>query len=184
LNLTSPHGVPVAADGGRWVAGTHTGSGRWAVAVSRDSGRSWAVSELPEQPGRPVDRLEVSVGPAGVYAVAIGELPGITNGLLAIFHSSDGGRGWRRTWHGFPDREPNSSTGAAVATADRRLIVNTESGTPYVSTDDGETFSPSPADGAVSQVWWSRVGYLATVDAQSAAYLSEDGRHWRRITVE
>lgn len=184
LNLKTPHGVPFAADGSHWVAGQDTGSGRWAVAVSRDSGRSWAVSELPEQPSRPVDRMEISVGPAGVYAAAIGELPGITNGLLAIFHSSDGGRGWRQTWQGFADREPNSSTGAAVATGDRRLIVNTESGPPYVSADDGETFAPSPADLAVKQVRWTRVGYLATVNAQSVAYLSEDGRRWRKLTVE
>lgn len=183
LDLRYPHTVPVAADGSLWVYGLVPGSDRWAVAASGDSGRTWSVSELPEHRGPPITRLEISVGPDATYAVAVGQLPGITDGLIAIFRSTDG-RTWRQTWSGVPDREPSSITGAAVATADRRLIIHTESEVPYVSEDGGQTFDPAPVMPG-SQVRWTRIGYLAaTFDPSTVYRASTDGTHWREITVE
>jgi RNA polymerase sigma factor (sigma-70 family) len=181
LHRMRPDASP-ASDGNWWVSGTVPSTGRWAVAVSRDAGRSWSVHELPERAGQAVSSVQISVGPRAVYALAMGPLPNVDNGLVAVFRSTDGAS-WEQTWQASVDREPRSVVGVAVAASDGSLLVHTELSEPYVSTDGGVTFVAGPA--TTSHMEWTRAGYLYRPIAGpfNAYRLSRDGVHWTDLTI-
>jgi hypothetical protein len=176
-------GASPAADGNWWVSGTVPNTGRWAVAVSRDAGRNWSVHQLPERPGQAVSNVKISVGPRAVYALALGPLPNVDNGLVAVFRSTDGGVSWEQTWQAAAGREPRSLVGVAVAASDGSLLVHTELSEPYVSTDGGVSFVAGPA--TTSTMEWTRAGYLYRPIAGpfNAYRLSRDGMHWTNLTI-
>ncbi|MEU3480121.1 WD40/YVTN/BNR-like repeat-containing protein [Streptomyces sp. NPDC033754] len=129
-------------DGSWWVSGTDPLSGRAAVAVSRDAGRSWHVSRLPSPATRPGWFTAVAVGPDAVYAAEMGELTGgepVKNPMRALHRSLDGGRTWQRMWTTGPEREPRTLLGLPVPGPGGRVELGGElSG--YGSVDGGRTF--------------------------------------------
>jgi photosystem II stability/assembly factor-like uncharacterized protein len=181
LQQLSPGTVP-AADGGWWVSGRDPATGRLAIAMSRDAGRTWSVGPLPDFDGTPAGGLSITAGANAVYATAVSRLPSGGTGLLAIFRSTDGGRSWERTWQAAGTREPRTINGVAVAAEDGKLVVATESGTTYVSTDGGRTFQWNKD--VLGHVEWSRGGYFVSTTYPSNVYSwSPDGVYWLRYTV-
>jgi hypothetical protein len=177
----SPGSVPTA-DGAWWVSGLDPGTGRPAIAVSRDAGRSWTVGAVPAFDGTPYGGLTVTATPGAAYATAITRTPDGGSWLLAIFRSTDGGQTWERTWQASGSREPRSINGVAVAAADGKLIVATQSGTTYVSTDGGRTFQWNRD--LLGHVEWNRGGYFVSNTYPSTVYTwSPDGVYWLRYTV-
>ncbi|MDV5146573.1 sialidase family protein [Streptomyces sp. SBC-4] len=129
-------------DGSWWVSGTDPLSGRAAVAVSRDAGRSWTVSRLPSPAAGPGWYTAVAVGQDAVYAAEMGELTGgepVKNPMRALHRSVDGGRTWQRMWTTGPEREPRTLLGLPVPGPGGRVEIGGElSG--YGSVDGGRTF--------------------------------------------
>ncbi|MFI6419717.1 exo-alpha-sialidase [Streptomyces sp. NPDC050842] len=129
-------------DGSWWVSGTDPLSGRAAVAVSRDAGRSWTVSGLPSPAVGPGWYTAVAVGQDAVYAAEMGELTGgepVKNPMRALHRSVDGGRTWQRMWTTGPEREPRTLLGLPVPGPGGRVEIGGElSG--YGSVDGGRTF--------------------------------------------
>ncbi|HEV2780142.1 MAG TPA: hypothetical protein VGX25_12185 [Actinophytocola sp.] len=182
--------VSAAVDGSWWVSGLVPDAGRWALAVSRDAGRSWSDTELPDHEGEPFAEVRVSVGPDAVYAVGVGRVgPEDEDGLIAIFRSADGGRSWAQTWRADGVRYPRTIGGAAVAAADGSLTVYSAAGVPYASSDGGRSFTPITPAGPTEHAFaprWTRGGYLAAKGAPlSIAYRqSRDGVSWREFAVQ
>jgi photosystem II stability/assembly factor-like uncharacterized protein len=181
LGEASPSQVP-AADGGWWVSGRDPATGHLALAVSRDAGRSWSVSDLPDVPGVSYAGISVVVGPNAVYATEAGPAPGVYNGLLAIMRSTDSGRTWETTWVAHGNAEPRGISGVAVAGADGALTVSNDAGSAYASTDGGHTFTPTGR--ILGYVEWNRDGYFASAPFSTNKYAwSTDGVRWAWYAV-
>ncbi|MCT4354553.1 glycoside hydrolase [Streptomyces sp. Je 1-79] len=164
-------------DGSWWVSGTDPLSGRAAVAVSRDDGRSWSVARLPSPAAGPGWYTSVAVGQEAVYAAEMGELKGgkpVKNPLRALHRSVDGGRTWERMWTTGPVVEPRSLLGLPVPGRDGRLLIAAED-REYVSVDGGRGFRPSgEGPGFVRR---TPIGLLRTAtDCRYA--ISVDGESW------
>ncbi|MFD7323700.1 WD40/YVTN/BNR-like repeat-containing protein [Streptomyces sp. NPDC059875] len=132
-------------DGSWWASGTDPLSGRAAVAVSRDAGRSWSVSRLPSPTAEPGRHTSVVVGRDAVYAAEMGELKGgepVKNPMRALHRSRDGGRTWERMWTTGPMVEPRTLLGLPVPGPGGRVLIGAE-GREYVSVDGGRSFRPS-----------------------------------------
>ncbi|MFG3507670.1 WD40/YVTN/BNR-like repeat-containing protein [Streptomyces sp. NPDC047821] len=177
-------GYPVPAarpepDGSWWVSGVDPGSGRTAVAVSRDAGRTWTVSRLPGPSADAAWRVAVSVAPDAVYAAETGEVRGVEqtkNPLRALHRSLDGGRTWTRVWTSGPaSGEPRTLVGVAVAGLGGRLVVHGERAT-YATTDGGRTFRET--DPGTHHVTRGRLGYLRSAGSGCAYGISPDGVRW------
>ncbi|MFC4463203.1 exo-alpha-sialidase [Streptomyces xiangluensis] len=83
-----------------FASGRDPRSGRVALAVSEDGGRSWRLSR-PRGTGASVWSLRVTGAGKVLYAAEPGELPdeeNVKNGLLALHRSTDGGGTWERVW--------------------------------------------------------------------------------------
>ncbi|MFD9033168.1 WD40/YVTN/BNR-like repeat-containing protein [Streptomyces sp. NPDC059567] len=132
-------------DGSWWASGTDPLSGRAAVAVSRDQGRSWSVSRLPSPTTEPGWYTAVAVGRSVVYAAEMGELKGgdpVKNPMRALHRSLDGGRSWQRMWTTGPMIEPRTLLGIPVPGPGGRVLIGAED-REYVSLDGGSSFRPS-----------------------------------------
>ncbi len=130
-------------DGSWWVSGTDPLSGRAAVAVSRDAGRSWSVSRLPSPATGPGWYTAVAVGQDAVYAAEMGELTGgdpVKNPMRALHRSVDGGRTWQRMWTTGPERQPRTLLGLPVPGPGGRVEIGGELAG-YASRDGGRTFT-------------------------------------------
>ncbi|MFF1507371.1 WD40/YVTN/BNR-like repeat-containing protein [Streptomyces sp. NPDC058326] len=129
-------------DGSWWVSGTDPLSGRAAVAVSRDGGRSWTAGRLPSPASGPGWYTVVAVGQDAVYAAEMGELAAgepVKNPMRALHRSLDGGGTWQRMWTTGPTAEPRSLLGVPVPGPGGRVGIGAEpSG--YESVDGGRTF--------------------------------------------
>jgi photosystem II stability/assembly factor-like uncharacterized protein len=174
--------IPLA--GGWWLAGKDPATGRWALAVSRNGGRSWSVKPLPNAPDTMRYALMGGRGTT-LYAVAGGEAQGSPPGLNAIFRSTDGGNTWEQTFQGGNGREPRSLLGYPVAAADGQLIIGAGSGLAWASQDGGHTFHELPSDTVSGIIRRTRGGYLASPSfGMSNVYkFSTDGVQWKEITV-
>jgi photosystem II stability/assembly factor-like uncharacterized protein len=163
-------------DGTLWAVGRGATSDRWAIAVSKDGGRTWSDNTLDVE-GTPDPGSWSVVERNGVmYATSGGQ------GYLAVWRSTDDGRSWRRMWvgsghGGWPGVTP-ALVGSPVVTADGELILF-DGTTSYVSRDQGLTFIRTGE--AAVPVTWTRAGYLRSkVDRFE---LSTDGEHWREFKV-
>lgn len=187
-----PGTIP-AADGNWWVPGVYPGTDKWAVAVSRNAGRSWSVAGLPDIKTRPPQQILVSAGSDAVYVTALGELPDVPVGLLAIFRSTNGGASWEQTWQAADGREPRGILGGVIPAPNGGLRLISIVGKPYVSQDGGRTFVEDTGAAKTNEwqnwplgwVRWTRAGYLAhSMESADNRYrLSADGQTWREFTV-
>jgi hypothetical protein len=184
LNDPVPEPLP-AADGSWWVTGKDPASGQWAVAVSRDSGRSWAIRALPATPDVKPDRLSFTGSGSTVYLLASGRLPdGLEPvSLVAIFQSVDGGGTWTRTW--VPDGKAPRTIGGAVVTPDGGLFVAlNDVGPGYRSLDGGRSFTPAFDGPRLTSIRRTRGGYLAMTSDSPGKYLSSvDGTRWSAVRL-
>jgi hypothetical protein len=174
------------ADGSWWVSGKEPGTGRWAVAASRDAGRTWAVTPLPVPPELMLDRLSLAGSGQDVYALGIGSLIGAMepNNLLAIFGSTDGGHTWAQTWRA-DGRAPRTLGGEAIVTADGSLYVPpADVGPGYRSRDGGRSFAMALDGPRLTSVRRTRGGYLAVPTDRPGRYLSSpDGVRWSTVPL-
>lgn len=182
LEDPSPESVP-ADDGAWWVSGRDSATGRRAVAVSRDQGRSWSVSRLPRWQARQVHQLPITMRGKDAYALAVGSLRDVRSGLLAIFHSEDGGETWEQTWQAAPGDSPRSIAGSPIAGPRGVLIILDESvPVHHRSLDGGRTFDAAIFTQPISSPRRMRGGYLATSDGSPRSwYRAVDGVRWRKI---
>jgi Photosynthesis system II assembly factor YCF48 len=186
------------ADGVWWVGGTaQDGSGRPALASSRDGGRTWQPVTLDAPPGQ----AQVSVLGRHAYATVLGA----DRKIRAILHSVDGGRTFAPTrtdadadadagagadasGGGSAGAEPATLAGEAVPLLDGRLLVTTAAHRWYVSDDGGATFTEAsgtlPMVGAVRRTWAGYVAYdlFGPAPAGWAAF-SSDGSTWRKLHI-
>jgi hypothetical protein len=177
-----PGTVP-AADGNWWVPGKDPATGRWSVAVSRDAGRTWTVSTLPEITGGPVGGLSVGTTADAVYVTVTGGVEGVKNGLLAIVVSTDAGRAWATTWEASGEREPRSLAGAVVPFPGGNLVLTTENGVGYDSPDHGRTFEVLRNSVGAGYARWTRVGYLTKFLEDSTVYSRLSPGSWFQTTI-
>ncbi len=158
-------------DGSWWVTGTK--AGKPALAVSRDQGRTWTSSTLPKVPGQYLYTSSVTGDDGQLWALAIGQLPDVKNGLLGIYRSTDNGEHWALIRPAKSGRQPRSALGVAIATHKQAIIC--DEGHPqhgWRSDDGGITFTETacPLPGFPQ---WSKAGYLSN-DGESIS-LSSDG---------
>ena len=177
-------GAVPTLDGRWWVAGRDPKTNYWSLAISDDDGRSWTTTKLGFRES--VDGFGWSVASSGgtLYASAIGALPNTSNGLAAIFRSTDGGRSWQQTWQPADDKQPRRVYGGLVAGEDGALMVNTPEGKSYTSSDGGRTFHLMKRKFG-DYAFRVRAGFVAGADDSSRELqLSPDGTDWRRITID
>jgi hypothetical protein len=170
------------ADGYWWVAGRDSKTDHWALAISRDDGRTWTTSILDW--GEPLYSYGWSVASHGgtLYASAIGALPAQSNGLLGIFRSTDGGRTWEQTWRPRDGKMPRQVVPTTVVADDGSLTINGQDEKQYRSLDGGRTFTEVPAryQGYAER---TRTGYIASGEGGGSILVSDDGVHWRKVKI-
>ena len=172
IAVESANAAPLP-DGSWWLTGTK--AGKPALAVSRDQGRTWTSSTLPKVPGQYLYTSSVTGTAGQLWALAIGQLPDVKNGLLGIYRSTDNGKHWTLTRTAKSGRQPRSALGVATAT-DKQAVICDESQPQrgWISTDGGATFSQTGCPAGFPQ--WSKAGYLSNDDTSIS--VSSDGLHW------
>jgi photosystem II stability/assembly factor-like uncharacterized protein len=174
--------VPTAG-GQWWMVGRDPQTNQWGLAISDDDGRSWTTTVLDFRESVDQDGWSVASSGDTLYATAIGARANTSNGLVAIFRSTDGGRTWERTWRPVGEETPRRVHGHTVVADDGTLSINAPDGKAYVSRDGGRTFTETePRYG--DYVFWTETGYVA-VDVVSGrdVDVSEDGVHWRKVKI-
>ncbi|MER5213263.1 exo-alpha-sialidase [Streptomyces sp. NPDC002838] len=183
-----------------FASGRDPRSGRLALAVSEDRGRTWRPTRLTASgtygepygwsthvvaaaPAEPELRLQ----PQTLYAAQPGQLPDeddVKNGLLALHRSTDAGHTWERVWQHRTGVEPRSLLGAPVAAADGSLTVHGEAGV-WRSTDGGRSFARvSAGRGMSGSVTTTPLGYLWGDSLGAGSWrISADGVHWRSFEL-
>ncbi|MFI9586538.1 exo-alpha-sialidase [Streptomyces sp. NPDC052236] len=176
LDMAPVYASAAEPDGSWWVSGRDPASGAVAVAVSRDSGRHWAVSPLPSPTKKPAREVVVSVGQDAVYAAETGSLDpdDVKNGLRALHRSLDRGRTWERMWTTGPEREPRTLLGHVVPGRGGDLVLYGEQDV-YTSKDGGRTFEQT--DFRSGYVMRTPLGFMA-VDSRCEYRISPDGVRW------
>ncbi|KOG35473.1 hypothetical protein ADK37_15210 [Streptomyces resistomycificus] len=168
-----------------FASGRDPDSGRPALAVSEDRGRSWRLARLASagkhvQYGRGTSVVAVP-GTNTLYAAEPGRLPAeddVKNGLLALHRSTDGGHTWERVWRHRKGVEPRSLLGVPLAAADGTVAIRGEAGT-WHSTDGGRTFARAEGGrGPAGSVTVTPLGYLWGDSQGAGSYrISADGVH-------
>jgi len=172
-------------DGRWWVAGRDPQTNNWSLAISDDNGRSWTTAKLGFRES--VNGYGWSVTSSGgtLYASAVGPLPNTSNGLSAIFVSTDGGRMWQRTWQPADDKLPRRVySGGVVPGEHGSLTVNTPDDKSYASSDGGRTFHLVKRKYG-DYTYRARAGFVAGfADNADVLEFSSDGIDWKRIKID
>lgn len=173
IAVESANAAPLA-DGSWWVTGTK--AGKPALAVSRNQGRTWTSSTVPVVPGQYLYTSSVTGNGGKLWALVIGQLPDVKNGLIGIYRSTDNGKHWALTRTAKSGQQPRSALGVAIANGNQAIICDeSQPQRGWKSTDGARTFTQTdcPATGFPQ---WSNAGYLASDN--TSITLSADGLHW------
>lgn len=183
-DLTNVFAQPHPIGGGKWwVQGRARGSGKPAVAVSHDNGRTWRITEFakPRGFGRD-DLLYLTARGKDAYVVASGVQFEHGHGLQAIYHSSDQGLTWQRTWSG---RASDGLEGVPIVTSYGLLLIGADTTDRrhfWLSFDHGETFADAGWDLPGEWPLDTRGGYLINGPGDPGRwYRSSDGVTWQEI---
>jgi hypothetical protein len=177
IAVESANAAPLP-DGSWWVSGNRGGAP--ALAVSRDQGRSWTSSLLPGLVGRQLFISSVTGAGGRLWALDIGQLPDVKNGLLGVYRSDDNGRSWVVAWKAKPGKQPRSAQGVGIAAVDRLVICDeSQPQRGWASGIGGATFEQTTCP-AAGWPQWSRVGYRSFGDKTMS--FSPDGIHWTHTT--
>lgn len=182
LTAMAAGNVPMA-NGQWWTVGRDPKTDEWGLAISDDDGRTWTTTALNFSDS--VDQYGWSVGSSGstLYATAIGSRSNTSNGLVAIFRSTDGGLTWERTWKPVGEQSPRRVFDSTVVGQDGTLTINATDGKAYVSKDGGRTFTETERRYG-DYAFWIGTGYLGVaVESGRAVDMSEDGVHWRKVKI-
>jgi photosystem II stability/assembly factor-like uncharacterized protein len=174
------------SDGSWWITGRDRTSGQWAVAVSRDDGRTWAVTPLPIESDVAPDRLWLAGSGTNVYLLVSGRIPDTTEprSLVGILRTTDGGKTWSQPWRANGDFP--RTVGGALLTPDGTLyIAPSDTGPSYRSRDGALTFTPVRGGPRLTSIKRTRLGYLALPQhAPPGQYLtSADGTQWSNLPL-
>jgi len=173
LAVDSANAAPLV-DGAWWVSGSK--GGQHAVAVSRDQGQTWTSTILPAAAGQYRFTSPVTGAGGHLWALGIGQLPDVKNGLLAVYRSDNDGKSWESAWTAKPGEQPRSAVGVGIASSGRLTICDeNQPQRGWVSGDRGVTFTQTVclAGGAPQ---WSKAGYLGRDGTN--LIVSRDGIHW------
>ena len=166
------------SDGSWWVSGNK--AGKPALAVSRDQGGSWTTSLLPAVAGQELFISSVTGSGNRLWALDIGQLPDVKNGLLGVFRSDDNGKSWVVAWKAKPGKQPRSALGVGIASGSRLVICDeNQPQRGWASGIGGATFEQTTCP-AAGWPQWSRVGYLSYGD--KTVSFSPDGIRWTHTT--
>lgn len=164
-----------------WVPGQTT-DGHYAVAVSRDLGRSWQTHRigLSVHPSDDEPRLLAIATRDGRTAYAVCDDLTLDN---VLFRTSDGGQTWQRVTTKADPHSPYNWMSAYVA-ADGTLVLETSGHAArwQASRDGGLSATPLedfPVDAMVAVL---RDGYLR-YGMSDNTHLSEDGLRWREVRI-
>jgi hypothetical protein len=182
LTATAAGSAPMA-DGRWWMVGRDPTTYKWALAISDDDGRSWTTTVLDFRESVDPDGWSVASSGDTLYASAIGSRSNTSNGLVAVFRSTDAGRAWERTWQPVGEQTPRRVYGHIVVAEDGTLTINATNAKTYVSRDGGRTFTETePRHGEYA--FWVGDGYIALdVESGRDVDVSEDGVHWRKVKI-
>ncbi|SMD23822.1 sialidase family protein [Kibdelosporangium aridum] len=186
-----------AADGSWWVYSEDRMTSRITLAVSRDDGRTWLLSNppSPQSPiaGMPdegtfIEGFTVVSGNGVLYGLAHGSpshVPGKPfASFYAIYRSENGGRSWGIAHQATVDRVIRSVSATPVVTSAGDIIVSTPEDPRQrvlISKDGGRSFQPAQQP-ELDWITWTRAGYLNTRTGPIPAHwLSTDGITWRQL---
>lgn len=171
------------SDGHWYVVGRDPETNHWGFAVSDDDGRSWTTTVLDWV--EPVSYFGWSVveQDGAVYATGVGQMSDVSNGLLGIFRSTDGGKSWEQTWRPAKEKFPRRVLDAPVAAPDGTLTINTPDDTTYQSRDGGKTFSRAKQRYSGYAFRLEDTYAAISTDKPMEVQLSADGLHWRTVKV-
>jgi hypothetical protein len=193
----APAEGPVSGDGDNlWVAGTDPGSGRPAVAVSADRGRTWSTHVFADVTGcaeRGCDPPELAVG-GGQAAYAVVADP--ASGRYVVYRGTAAG-GWERLADvvGDPPRYPGA-VWSFVASDGAHVLAQPVSGAGrdgdldrvrFWSAAGGSGYRPVALDGLPDTVYPVRRTpdgwfYTTSYGDHSVLYGSADGWRWAPVT--
>lgn len=179
---------PRATDGSRWIGGTERGTGRPAVAVSRDQGRTWTTRVLDAPATQLFGVTVLTVDGTTGYALLRAQPETGTDsvdGFGALHRTTDSGRTWQRIAPAFRGAQPATATGAALLPSGRIVLTADDGGGPsnqLVSDDRGASFRSVASDVA-------RLGLLDVSSGRCLSrgtdgwYVSPDCRTWTRLQL-
>lgn len=181
------------ADGSHAAMGVDPGTGKLAVAVSGDRGRTWRLGTLPgtkedRRWWQPAGTPQIAAAPGELYAAVTGDRDtGIDhmnyNALLSLHRSTDGGHSWERVRSLRPQERPVTLLGTPIAGADGGLTVYGMTGV-FHSEDGGRTFSVQRPGAPPEWPDWTRAGYLLRdIDYPGHYRVSADGFTWHTIVL-
>lgn len=166
----------VAMDGSLWVAG-YASDQRWAVAVTRDNGRTWVTRTTDWKGGSEGPVAATWDGQLGYLVVAGGGVDSAGNRAEhSIFRTDDGGGTWRRV---STKEIPTRFFGIfqALVGPDGTLFIPDSDGPWYASRDGGETFTLAKDFPKFEPQCVPGLCYATT----GTWYASEDLLSWRKL---
>ncbi|WP_461034995.1 WD40/YVTN/BNR-like repeat-containing protein [Streptomyces mayteni] len=178
-NLGWPGILP---DGAFWTSGVDPATGRRAMVVSHDRGRSWDRLPLPTTAG--VTSQTLAAGPDALYAFESGTArAGEGTGVLAVHRSTDDGATWDPVWTYHPGTTPRTVLGTPIAAADGSLLMYASDAI-YRSENDGQDWTISRPGSPPERPEVTPAGYLLTDLTNPGHYrLSADGFTWRTVIL-
>ncbi len=173
-----------AADGTLWVPG-QAADGRYGVAWSRDRGRTW-TTRLFDFSGADSEGPTIATLDGRVVFVAVVDVRNGSDGAQlvthAFFRSTDGGTAWDRVTPETLPTERLGQFGAYVARDGSLLLDGGDRGW-FLSRDGGQRFTPAASVPMTTTVYRVRDGYACFDAGTRAAYVSDDGLAWRRVSL-
>ncbi|MGH3469648.1 MAG: hypothetical protein ACRDQF_18160, partial [Thermocrispum sp.] len=106
-------------------------------------------------------------------------------GLVAVYHSTDGGQSWRKTWRADSGRAPERLIGTAIATRHGLFVTGMDAAgkVGWRSHDHGRTYRRPNPDDELGRAGRVRGGYLVTDDNTGRWYRSADGVSWEPLAL-